>query len=125
MASPIRLTYTARRGAEGMGIDAKAGVIVGLVPGGSAEQDRLALVGDEVTAVDGISLVGRRLGELLPAQTGASCELTVTRTDEMLFELEDKWRKIADEKGVDFECFCAREGMEVDLDQATVIPPRP
>jgi hypothetical protein len=86
MASPIRLTYTARRGAEGMGIDAKAGVIVGLVPGGSAEQDRLALVGDEVTAVDGISLVGRRLGELLPAQTGASCELTVTRTDEMLMQ---------------------------------------
>ena len=65
-----------------MGIDARSGVIVPLVPGGAAEQDGLICVGDAVTAVDDIALVGKRLGKLLPSQTGASCELMLTRTDE-------------------------------------------
>lgn len=65
-----------------MGIDARSGVIVALVPGGAAEQDGLICVGDAVAAVDDIALVGKRLGRLLPSQTGASCELMLTRADE-------------------------------------------
>ncbi|MCK6438638.1 MAG: MBL fold metallo-hydrolase [Planctomycetes bacterium] len=48
-----------------------------------------------------------------------------TRSDIALFELEEKWRRIAKEQNVNFECFCAREGMEVDLDKPVVLPVRP
>ena len=65
-----------------MGIDARSGLIVALVPGGTAEQDGLIFVGDTITAVDGVALAGQRLGNMLPSETGASCELTLTRTDE-------------------------------------------
>lgn len=82
MSLPIQVTCTARRGPDGMGIDARSGVIVALVPGGAAEQDGLMFVGDAITAVDGIALAGQRLGNMLPLLTGASCELTLTRTDE-------------------------------------------
>lgn len=83
MSCPIQLTCTARRGADGMGIDARSGLIVALVPGGTAEQDGLIFVGDTITAVDGVALAGQKLGNMLPSETGASCELTLTRTDEM------------------------------------------
>ena len=82
MSCPIRLTCTARRGPDGMGIDARSGLIVALVPGGTAEQDGLVFVGDTIAAVDGVALAGQRLGNMLPSETGASCELTLTRTDE-------------------------------------------
>lgn len=82
MSCPIRLTCTARRGPDGMGIDARSGLIVALVPGGTAEQDGLIFVGDTITAVDGAALAGQRLGNMLPSETGASCELALTRTDE-------------------------------------------
>ena len=65
-----------------MGIDARSGLIVALVPGGTAEQDGLIFVGDTIAAVDGVALAGQRLGNMLPSETGASCELTLTRTDE-------------------------------------------
>ena len=82
MVGPIRLTCTARRGPDGMGIDARSGLIVALVPGGTAEEDGLMAVGDTIVAVDGVALAGQRLGTLLPSEAGASCELTLTRTDE-------------------------------------------
>ena len=82
MVGPIRLTCTARRGPDGMGIDARSGLIVALVPGGTAEEDGLMAVGDTIVAVDGVALAGQRLGNLLPSEAGASCELTLTRTDE-------------------------------------------
>ena len=82
MVGPIRLTCTARRGPDGMGIDARSGLIVALVPGGTAEEDGLIAVGDTIVAVDGVALAGQRLGTLLPSEAGASCELTLTRTDE-------------------------------------------
>ena len=65
-----------------MGIDARSGLIVALVPGGTAEEDGLMAVGDTIVAVDGVALAGQRLGNLLPSEAGASCELTLTRTDE-------------------------------------------
>ena len=65
-----------------MGIDARSGLIVALVPGGTAEEDGLMAVGDTIMAVDGVALAGQRLGNLLPSESGASCELTLTRTDE-------------------------------------------
>ena len=65
-----------------MGIDARSGLIVALVPGGTAEEDGLMAVGDTIVAVDGVALAGQRLGTLLPSEAGASCELTLTRTDE-------------------------------------------
>ena len=82
MVGPIRLTCTARRGPDGMGIDARSGLIVALVPGGTAEEDGLMAVGDTIVAVDGVVLAGQKLGNLLPSEAGASCELTLTRTDE-------------------------------------------
>ncbi len=40
-----------------------------------------------------------------------------TRNDQALLEIEKKWVAKAKEEGVDFQAFCSREGLEVDLDK--------
>ena len=75
----MRLTYTLRRGASGLGIDVGGGnEIVEVVAGGQAAADGVARPGDIVEAVDGVALAGKGMSDVLVAGR-ASYEMLVRR----------------------------------------------
>ena len=76
----MRLTYTLRRGAHGLGIDVgPRHEIVEVVASGQAEADGIVRVGDVIEAVDGVALgAGCGMAEaMVPGR--ASYEMLVRR----------------------------------------------
>ena len=73
------LSYTLRRGANGLGIDCQGSTIVDVVPTGQAAADGVAQKGDRIESVDGIPMSkGKKLPDVLvPGR--ASYELLVRR----------------------------------------------
>ena len=75
----MRLVYSLRRGANGLGVDVDArGVVAEVVADGQAAADSMVCAGDVIEIVDGVALAGRSLSKVLVPGC-ASYELVVTR----------------------------------------------
>lgn len=82
------LRYVLRRGPRGLGIEVDGhNVLVEILPDGPAAIDGLARVGDIITAVDGVSLAGRRMvDEMVPGRQ--QYEVTIYRSDGQQLEAQ-------------------------------------